>query len=504
MNEALLRNRDLCLQQARSFVEAADLLNQTGKSAHIVYHLGLLALEEVGKAVLLSTKPLKHPNLDGAWIDRSMADHRRKLLWAVWSPMTRIDPADFEAARAFAERAHSLRLASLYVDADADLADLPPNEQVQQQDADQILELARARLEFENKHETSSYEVDELVVWFLDSMADRERSLVLLSAPFRTQYEVLNGDARAWVTWARNEIARTDQEAKQLLEAELARPGVPFSSAKPRWRANATVYTPSHSLRAKVLAKWNERIEPVQFLWAGKKDECILQITLSDNEPLGALFGRSVSLAKLAVACINIGSIGYFWFQRPGFEQKMFKEVRDLEHGRLIDFGAPESFWGNGRAVALTGEHIEHAIHCMMAFSPLSEKDAEPIFAPYFNGLAMIAKSDTFYRFDELARHAFVGCLAGALRHYGGWSGKPEDFEESLHRGFAPFMPEQQHRDKMFLSLRTRADPTETALVNLRTAKQLADLYLIHTARRTWRAILEHGKEEGGIDGPVS
>lgn len=147
-----------------------------------------------------------------------------------------------------------------------------------------------------------------------------------------------------------------------------------------------------------MLAKWNEKIEPVQFLWAGKKDECILQITLSDNEPLGALFGRLVSLAKLAVACINIGSIGYFWFQRPGFEQKMFKEVRDLELRKQLDFGSPESFWGNGRAVALTDEHVDHAIHCMMAFAPLSETDAEPIFAPYFNGLAMIAKSDTFYR----------------------------------------------------------------------------------------------------------
>jgi hypothetical protein len=229
----------------------------------------------------------------------------------------------------------------------------------------------------------------------------------------------------------------------------------------------------------------------------------ILQITLSDNEPLGKLFGRLVSLAKLAVACINIGSIGYFWFQRPGFEQKMFKEVRDLELGKLLDFGSPESFWGNGRAVALTDEHVDHAVH-WMAFAPLSETDAEPIFAPYFNGLAMIAKSDTFYRFDELARHAFVGSLAGALRHYGGWSGRHEDFEECLHRCFAPFMPQQLHRDKMFLSLQTRADPTETALVNLRTAKQLADLYLIHTARRTWRAILDQGKLRGSSDGPGS
>jgi hypothetical protein len=40
--------------------------------------------------------------------------------------MVRIHPADFEAARQFAERAHAMRLASLYVNAKADLSDFPP------------------------------------------------------------------------------------------------------------------------------------------------------------------------------------------------------------------------------------------------------------------------------------------------------------------------------------------------------------------------------------------
>jgi hypothetical protein len=38
-------------------------------------------------------------------------------------------------------------------------------------------------------------------------------------------------------------------------------------------------YTPSHSVRAKVLTRWNERIDDVQLLWAGKKDRFTLQIT---------------------------------------------------------------------------------------------------------------------------------------------------------------------------------------------------------------------------------
>jgi len=414
MEEKLLNNRRLCLDQAQSFIEAAERLGAGWP--YIVYHLSLLALEEVGKANILGAQMINHANLDGSWIERSLDSHRRKLQWAVWSPMVRIDPADFEAARQFAERAHSMRLASLYVDAKADLTDLPPSERVQRKDAEHTLSLARARLDYERARGTPSGEIDDLTKWFLDTMADPDLSRVLLSNPFIVQFEAMNSDARTWTGWAREELARLERESREVLEAELARPGAPKGSAKPRWRANAAVYTPSHSLRSKALARWNDQIDAVQLV---------------------------------------------------------------------------ESFWGDGRAVALTDQHIDHAIHCMMAFAPLPEAEAAPIFEPYFHGLALIAKSDVFYNFDILARHAFVNSLAGALRRYGGWSGKPEDFETSLHEGFAPFMPNREDRDQMFSALKTEGDPAETSLVNLRSAKQLADLYLIHTARRTWRTILD-------------
>jgi AbiV family abortive infection protein len=113
MDEKLLRARQLCLDQAQGFIEAAEHLVGVGRP-HIIYHLSLLALEEVGKRSMLGARMINHANLDGSWIERSLDSHRRKLQWAVWSPMVRIDPADFEAARQFAERAHALRLASLY------------------------------------------------------------------------------------------------------------------------------------------------------------------------------------------------------------------------------------------------------------------------------------------------------------------------------------------------------------------------------------------------------
>jgi hypothetical protein len=91
----------------------------------------------------------------------------------------------------------------------------------------------------------------------------------------------------------------------------------------------------------------------------------------------------------------------------------------------------------------------------------------------------------------ELAREPRL-YSAGALKKYGGWSGKPEEFEGCLHRCFTPFMPEQEHREQMFKALRVQGDPAETSLVNLRSAKQLADLFLVHTAKCNWQSILEN------------
>ena len=107
MDEKLADVRALCLEQAESFITAANHLRRRYRMVTIVYHLSLLALEEVGKASMLGARTIGHTSLDGTWIERSLDNHKRKLQWAVWSPVVRINPADFEAARQFAERAHA-------------------------------------------------------------------------------------------------------------------------------------------------------------------------------------------------------------------------------------------------------------------------------------------------------------------------------------------------------------------------------------------------------------
>jgi hypothetical protein len=56
---------------------------------------------------MLSAQMVDHANLEGSWIERSLDSHLRKLQWAVWSPMVRIDPTDFEAAPVCRTRARA-------------------------------------------------------------------------------------------------------------------------------------------------------------------------------------------------------------------------------------------------------------------------------------------------------------------------------------------------------------------------------------------------------------
>ncbi len=113
-------------------------------------------------------------------------------------------------------------------------------------------------------------------------------------------------------------------------------------------------------------------------------------------------------------------------------------------------------------------------------------------------GLGCVAKSDVFYSLDELARREFVGSLFAALEHFGGGPITAKDpasaqveIDARVHEAFAEIVPERENREMLFKSLTVAGDPDDTPLANLRTAKQVADLYLIRAGQLSWRRILD-------------
>jgi hypothetical protein len=92
--------------------------------------------------------------------------------------------------------------------------------------------------------------------------------------------------------------------------------------------------------------------------------------------------------------------------------------------------------------------------------------------------------------------------LFGVLRRYGGWNGAQEEIDSRLHEALSPVVPERENRELLFKSLTVQGNPAKTSLANLRTAKQVADLYLIQVANRTWRRILDRREGEGEVESP--
>jgi AbiV family abortive infection protein len=484
--------------RAACYAHATDLLNAAAKlldepsTPNLAYHLALLALEEIGKAGLIGGRAAFGSARDSAWMDKWLSSHSRKLLWALWTPFGKIDPANFTEAKVLAERLHAQRLAGLYVDPSAEGP--LPREAVSLDETQSVIELAWSLLRAEpDQPEEAKVDARPTVIleWFLRTLDDPEGMRQLFSPPFLAKYEELGGDAARWADWAKGEFERLAAEADAAMRREFARRPGPESDEQPKWRVRTRVYTISHALRPKVLNYWNDRIDTVKLVSTGKKDEFLLELTLTNAVILSDLYGRALAMTKMMLAFLSIGSIGYFWFEKAAFTRRVFEEIKDLDEPKFkVEIGPQLSFWNSGRAVALTEQHLEHTIECMSTFTPMGDKAAEPIFGPYFQGLALIAKSDVHISTDELARAAFITSLRAALRHYGAWDGEEVSFRDALDRAFQPIIAEAEHRAIVFAALDPIAIGARPISENMVTAKHLADLFLIRSARNRWQQSL--------------
>jgi AbiV family abortive infection protein len=203
MEDVMLLRR-LCLQQARGLIASAERIVGNDGFPHIAYHLAVLALEEVGKAGMIASRAVIGNARDMEWMEKRFEHHIFKIQWAIWSPSLnsgRIDPNAFEEARRVAQSTHARRISGLYVNQNADAADLvPPSAAVTAAQATAVLNLARARLDLESVYEVSGGPNEELK-WCLDTMNDEVGQRRLTSQPFLDKHYELNGDTRAWVVW---------------------------------------------------------------------------------------------------------------------------------------------------------------------------------------------------------------------------------------------------------------------------------------------------------------
>jgi AbiV family abortive infection protein len=481
--------RAACHAHASDLIEAAAKLLEQPPKPNLAYHLALLALEEIGKAGLIVAQAAIGSRRDSARFEKSLSSHSRKLQWAIWSPLTKIDPKQFSQARELAQRMHARRLAGLYVQPLAELS--LPQDAVSLEQAQSIIGLARSRLGVEPSVDLpEDHQPPEVLNWFLDTMENPEGSRQLFSVSFLARFEELGGDAVSWITWAKTEIERNAAEADAILRAELARRPGSESGEKPKWRTRTRVHAVSHSIRPRVLKYWNDRVDVVKLISTGKNDEFLLELEIGDDVLLPDLYGYVLGKAKTILAFLSIGSAGFFWFEKPAFKNAVLEEVRDLTRPKFRIKAEPKYSFGESKQLeALTEQHLQFAAECMSVFMPLDEEIAEPIFSPYFHGLALMAMSGLHVSTDPRARSAFFASLRAVLRYCDAWNGEEDSFQISLDRAFEPIIVEAEHRKIMFAALESVPVAPQPISEDTITVKRLVDLYLVWTARKRLKLI---------------
>jgi AbiV family abortive infection protein len=508
--------RRRCLDHAGDLIAGAECV-LAGDNAYqnIAYHLAILAMEEIGKAGMLASRAVIGDALDGERLQKRLDDHVYKLMWAVWSPSMsggKIDPKDFEDARKFAESTHARRKAGLYVDYSGDDTLVAPSEAVLLSHATSLLNLAKSRLELERYAERPiPDERNEELEWFLVAVADELGKKRLLSQPFVQKLEEFGGDTRAWVRWAREEFAKIAAEEQEHLQRELSRQASD-KSGRPKWIMKVRLQTPSHSLRQKVLNFWNDRIDVVKFYHVGnKKNELLLEMTIYDSVTVDQLFDAGMSLSKMYITMLCIGTAGFFWYEVSGQAQTYYESIRDLDaphlepHIRRVRGLAGE--WaedgpeqGKRQRVALEEAQLDIAMMCLAAFSPMPDAEAAPIFGEYLKGLTLLSKTDLHLSVEKEARDAFLKTLRRAMHHFGDLSDVDADLSSALHRVMAPIIVDEEHRNQLFESLDRQSLTEEGWLSAAVSAKRVADLYLAIVAKRRWSEFMQRsGGEKGTV-----
>jgi hypothetical protein len=341
-------------------------------------------------------------------------------------------------------------------------------------------------------------ERNEDLEWYLVTLGDELGKKRLFSQAFVQKLEEFGGDARAWARWAREEFAKIAAEEQEHLQRELSRQ-TSDKSGRPKWIMKVRLQTPSHSLRQKALNFWNDRIDFVKLYHVGnKKNELLLEMTIYDSVTLDQLFDAGMSLSKMYITMLSIGTAGFFWYELSGQAQTYYESIRDLDaphleprirrvRGLVGEWAEEGVERGKRQRVALEEAHLNVAMMCLAAFSPMPDAEAAPIFGEYLKGLTLLSKTDLHLSVEKEARDAFLKTLRRAMQHFGDLGDVDADLLSALHRVMAPIIAEEDHRNQLFDSL-DRQSPTEEGWLSAAvSAKRVADLYLAIVAKRLWQ-----------------
>ncbi len=487
-----------CLQHATDLLGAARAVQGAGKPT-IAYHLAALALEEVGKTVLIGVAHLPSPARDDAtdWARRSWDDHVAKLFWALWGPSfgrQKVTREQLQSYRDLARGIHETRLATLYfpwIDEHVEQEVRPATEG----EAAALIDLAEAGIEMarSREHPVVDRETVTLMQWFSAAARDPERSRLIFGSKAMDRLVEL-GDTREWVSWLKEQFDASEAEVQQHISLELGRerPG-PREAREPKWQIKVRLASGSHSIRPRTLSWWNTRVKPVQLHPVGqkqKRNELIAVLTLPKDVPLRAVYESARVFTQRFVIALNIGSMGFFWYYLPTHVARFYESLTDLDepsHQLFVDNAPPLVL--ESQQSGLSDQDLSRTALCFAMLPDPRDAGFEP-FSHYDRGLALLSKNDIHFRCEPHAYGQFYQSLRSGTRAYGDWDGA-SPFGPCFHHVLGDVMPCEEDR-RTYLDLGEGFDgaggvPDGIALNEVGIIKALADHYFLRTFSRMAR-----------------
>ncbi|MEO8711869.1 MAG: AbiV family abortive infection protein [Parafilimonas sp.] len=396
--------RLLCLKNAEDAIKGAEVLIDRNIN-HIVFHLCVLGLEEIGKIFMAWIKLSQVENWDKGSMKIELDDHEKKIFYAIWGPSIGkeiIDKNQLDKNHVTASKLHSLRLFYLYGSMD-DIVE--SSKKIQNEEAQNIYRFAKSRFEFAQVEGEVKEDVDEgtdsFHTWFAEFLKIPGKENYVFGKISQEKLIELN-DVNEWIKWLKETREKEQQELSPIAEKEINRKVEVNTKLNLKWEFSFTIFTPSHSIRNKDIAAINKFDRPFKFYLGRDRHTLIIKYQLPSIVTVHDLWQQGWLTSKLFVAGLNIASNGLFYWHAPKDIDKYYDSLLDIESGKklVVSLSPQLTLNWEEKRMFLSVQQFHLAFIVYEYFINIRNREDFNLITDYMAALAMFARTDIHLRME--------------------------------------------------------------------------------------------------------
>lgn len=137
----------------------------------------------------------------------------------------------------------------------------------------------------------------------------------------------------------------------------------------------------------------------------------IVEIVLPRSVPIKALWWVALGHARLIATALNIGTLGFFWWDFPRDQKRFYDEALDIDSNQKILMSQGEVFKADFKVKNLSKDDFARFSLCLAGLTHQDKEEERAPFERYLTGVMFAAKSDVHFSFLNNAYECFYNCL---------------------------------------------------------------------------------------------